>query len=377
MKIGISFSLRSPDAGIWENGANQNIFFLHQLLKATPGVERVYLLNFSDFETPPGGIGWAETSADIVRLASVRDELAVLIEAGRQLHRDDIDYLRSKNTRIVGYRMASDALLERERMLYGLENWGYSPDRLVKYDEIWTHQHHMKTSQDYWRLCLHAPVYVLPHIWSTFFKEAAEADIYRAESLEFSYVPGRNKGKIAVFEPNINMVKTCITPTLIAEQAYRDRPDLVCKLHVTNGQKIDKTQTWIHFVNALSLFHAGNITTEPRFNTFYVMAKWASVVITHQWENALNYLYYDVLSGNYPLIHNSPLIKEYGYYYEEFDSQAGAKQLIKALTEHDQNLEWHAQNNKKLLAEVDSLNPANIDAHAVRLQALLANPARQ
>ncbi len=375
MKIGISFSQRSADVGIWENGANQNIYFLHQLLKAVPDVERVFLLNFSPFEQVSGGLGWAQTNSDIVRLEDVKDDLDVLIEAGYQLHRDEISYLRSKNTRIVGYRMASDALFERERMLFGLENWGYFPDQWVKYDEIWTHQHHMKTSHDYWRLCLNAPVYVVPHIWSPFFKEAAELDIHRTEGINFGYCAGKNSGRIAVFEPNFNIVKTCITPALIAEQAYRFRPELIEKLHITNGLKIAETQTWIHFVNTMQLFHAGKITTEARFSTFYVMAKWASVVITHQWENALNYLYYDVLSGNYPLIHNSPLIKDYGYYYEEFDAQAGAKQLIHALTEHDHHLKWHAKNNKKLLARVDSLNPVNIAAHAERLHALLATPA--
>ena len=169
-------------------------------------------------------------------------------------------------------------------------------------------------------------------------------------------------------------MKTCITPTLIAEQAYRERPELIDKLHVTNGLKIAETQTWIHFVNTLKLFHAGKITTEARFATFFVLTKFASVVVAHQWENALNYLYYDVLSGNYPLIHNSPLIKDYGYYYEEFDAHEGAIQLIKALTEHDRNLDWHAQNNAELLQAVNCLNPKNIEAHAQRLHALVDSP---
>jgi hypothetical protein len=57
-------------------------------------------------------------------------------------------------------------------------------------------------------------------------------------------------------------------------------------------------------------------------------------VVTHQWENALNYLYWDVLYLGWPLIHNSPEFEEAGYYYPSFDPQTGGEVLREALNTH-------------------------------------------
>ena len=126
-------------------------------------------------------------------------------------------------------------------------------------------------------------------------------------------------------------------------------------------------------VNSLNIFRDKKITTEPRYQTAFFLSRWASVVVSHQWENSLNYLYYDVLYGNYPLIHNSPLIKEYGYYYQNFDASAGGRQLINSISSHDQNIDHHRKNNKILLNSVNSVNPKNIDAHMYRISTLIKN----
>jgi hypothetical protein len=47
------------------------------------------------------------------------------------------------------------------------------------------------------------------------------------------------------------------------------------------------------------------------------MSEYGDVVLSHQWENGLNFLYIDALYLRYPLVHNSPYFKECGYYYPE------------------------------------------------------------
>ena len=77
------------------------------------------------------------------------------------------------------------------------------------------------------------------------------------------------------------------------------------------------------------------MTIEPRFVSPQFLANHCDAVVTHHWENGLNYLYYEVLYGGYPLIHNSEFLKDYGYYYDDFDAESGADALLSARAEHD------------------------------------------
>jgi hypothetical protein len=54
---------------------------------------------------------------------------------------------------------------------------------------------------------------------------------------------------------------------------------------------------------------------KARHGIVAMLGREVDCVITHQWENDLNYLYWDVLSLGYPLVHNSSRIKDAGYYY--------------------------------------------------------------
>jgi hypothetical protein len=86
-------------------------------------------------------------------------------------------------------------------------------------------------------------------------------------------------------------------------------------------------------------------------------------VVTHHWENGLNYLYYDVLYGGYPLVHNSEFLADVGYYYESFDAEAGGEALIRALTTHDDALPRYRETAAALLARVDATAPSTLAAH--------------
>ncbi|EFA27996.1 hypothetical protein HAINFHK1212_1637, partial [Haemophilus influenzae HK1212] len=68
--------------------------------------------------------------------------------------------------------------------------------------------------------------------------------------------------------------------------------------------------------------------------------------------------YNDILYGGYPFIHNSRFLpKGVGYYYDEFDAEAGKKLLAKVIAEHDQHKTKYQARAKEYL---DSLLPSNI-----------------
>jgi hypothetical protein len=100
------------------------------------------------------------------------------------------------------------------------------------------------------------------------------------------------------------------------------------------------------------------------------LAKHVHAIVTHHWENGLNYLYYEVLYGNYPLIHNSEFLKDYGYYYKDFDAEDGARALLAAIKDHDRSLKDYAARNGELFARLDPQSIDNIRLHEKLMFAL-------
>jgi hypothetical protein len=65
-----------------------------------------------------------------------------------------------------------------------------------------------------------------------------------------------------------------------------------------------------------------------------VLHRHVDAVVVHQWQNDLNYLYWDVLWSGHPLIHNSPSIEGVGYAYASFDPADGGRALVDATRHH-------------------------------------------
>lgn len=95
------------------------------------------------------------------------------------------------------------------------------------------------------------------------------------------------------------------------------------------------------------------MTVEGRYQMPDFLTRYVDVVLSHQWENGLNYAYNDALYVGYPFIHNSKLLpKGVGYYYNEFDAFEGAKVLLDVIENHDKYV-------KRANEYLDSLLPTN------------------
>ena len=109
-------------------------------------------------------------------------------------------------------------------------------------------------------------------------------------------------------------------------------------------------------INSLDLHQDRKITSEARFNTLAFMKDYASLAVSFQMENHLNYLYFDLAWMGYPIIHNAKLIKNIGYYYNEFNYEEGAQMLNKALENHD--FDSYIKKNRELIFKY---TPQNIE----------------
>jgi hypothetical protein len=103
------------------------------------------------------------------------------------------------------------------------------------------------------------------------------------------------------------------------------------------------------------------------------MSRYGDVILSHQWENALNYLYYEALESGYPLVHSSPMI-DAGYYYPSFDIDAGAEQLKQVMLHHDESITKGSIDSRAEAALSKHLidRHQNIEQHSSALESLFA-----
>jgi hypothetical protein len=102
-------------------------------------------------------------------------------------------------------------------------------------------------------------------------------------------------------------------------------------------------------IRTFDLFKDKKITSESRYQTAFILTQHIDVLICHQILNPLNYIYLDAAYMGYPVLHNAPMCKDLGYYYEGSDTVDGAKQLDYILTEHDKNIDSYNERNDKVL----------------------------
>lgn len=265
---------------------------------------------------------------------------------------------------MIAYRVGNDYVMEIERLVAGKHGTGIFNG--VRIDEIWTNPQHARTCRSFFETVYRCQVRIVPHIWDSFFIDKLIGEL--PSGLRFGYVPGAQDKRIAIFEPNINVVKTAHYPMLVCEAAYRQDPSGIGDIFVTNAIDLKRHEAFERFALGLDIVQAGKASFEARYSTPYFLARFTDIVVTHQWENGLNYLYYDAAYGRYPLVHNSDLLSGFGYQYASFDAQDGARALREAVRQHDARLEEYEQACQALLDGVSIRNTANVTAYDALLR---------
>ncbi|TDG17258.1 DUF2827 domain-containing protein [Paraburkholderia silviterrae] len=366
LKVGVTIFVRAGQQSLWENGIFQNCFFLAMLLEQSPLVETIYLVNGGDGRVEDASAFLADAPAKVIDLQTASTQLDVIIELSAQLDPVWAREFRSRGGRIIGMRVANDYSIDVERMIFG------RPQGMLvsgtPYDAIWTLPAFEKTCSAYYEAAFRAPVRTMQHLWSPILFERAAAR--SAQGPSFSYTPGRSKWRLAIFEPNICMVKTSHIPMLLADVAYRQSRDFIEVMRVYNSFHLKGDALFVSFATSLDLVRHGLASFEARFATYEVMSSHADAIVSHHWENAQNYLYYETLYGGYPLIHNSHLIEDCGYRYSAFDPQDGALALRQAFSEHDRRLDDYKRTARAFLKKLDPLAERNIEEYSAAIAQL-------
>lgn len=366
-RLGITVSVKPDgDLGFFENGLKQNVWFLYELFRRSPNCEAAFLLN--DSGHTPKVPDWMDLNPARIVPTLEAGKLDYVIGAGTDIALPIMRHLREHGTRCIAFKggnsavMSMEAIAGRPEPSPGAECY----NDYQMWDAIWMTPQHENTYRSWCETLYRVPIHVVPQIWAPTFIDRTKID-------GWGYEPGREKWRVASMDPNNTVMKTSHWPALIMERAYRFEPELWEAFYITNAVQFKDYLPFKTFMLALSASSAetghGKMTVEQRFLTSQFLAH-AEAVVTHQWENDLNYLYYDVLYGGYPLIHNSPSLRNFGYHYTSFDAGAGAEALLYAKAMHDKNLKSYKEDVGVLLASVRP--EGSIDLHEALLDATVS-----
>ncbi len=350
--------------GIFSSGIRQNVMFLHDTLFQIGYDAHLIVCNLKDKDvTQLYGVDSTYKFTDHSQILS--EEFDLIIQMGYNLAKNDVTLIRNKGIKLVAYNCGNDYIFDLEATLFGTDglpdqyNHEYPP-----FDEVWTLPHHMNTNAHYLSSLFRTKCVEVPYIWSPSLMEHYEKECLKTNIGTLSYKKREGAKSCAIFEPNRNVVKWCFPAVLVCENTCRVIPELVKHVYVTNIDQSSKRFNLDYFnrlVKSLDLFKTKKLSIELRFNSILFMSKHADIAVSHQWENSLNNLYFDLAWMGWPLVHNAHLCKDVGYYYEGFNYEMGGAVLARAIQNHDEDSEAYMARNR---AVIGRYLPTNRDVQA-------------
>jgi len=372
MRIGISV-LTHAGQNIWENGLGQNVIFLAQAFQKLPFVQSVVLLNGGDQSTMPEQVDMDALGLKMMPVREATDHIDVAIEMAGALEVQWLDYIRARGKKVIWYCAGQPYVGLIEPTVFQKPGFFSRADRC---DEIWALPKDFSAFAPLLRTLHRCPVYEVPYIWSPQFLAQRVAQLEQ-EGYSFGYqkriadANGKVQGlRVAMFEPNVSVVKASSIPMLICDEAFRQEPDRIDFMHALNTVHFKDHPTLLYLANSLDIVKGQKAVFQGRHDFAGYMVQHADTVVAHQWQNDQNYNYLDALYGNYPLIHNSPWLRDAGYgsyYYPDFNTTEGAKQLLHAAHQHDGQLDIVKKQADRVIAAVDPLSHNNLQNYARRL----------
>jgi hypothetical protein len=381
MRIGISAAVPSH---MFNNGIHQNTLYFYDVLKNIGYTPYLVVTNpdYAKFKkSPPDGWNSARYE-NVVSFSQLhRTGFHAVVTFGVQISHIALQQLRHAGVKLVSYVCGNEYLINSEAILYNHgESGSFEQDktnpRTSLFDEVWLIPQMMELNATYKRtLSRCAKVIEAPFIWSPDGMETiAKKDGFTLN--DFLYINtkiAKEKNKpiksvaksvaksMAIFDPNISIMKWFLPSFVLCERAYQLAPHLMDRVYITNAfrEKIGDTMNAKKIENTVrytDLFLDKRVFFEKRFITFEFMKTHADVAVFHQWGNPLNYIYLEMAWLGYPFVHNAHLCADLGYYYEGYNLEQGAEVLLGAMMKHDADAREYLRVNRE---RVDRYLPTN------------------
>ncbi len=315
------------EPALWSSGIVQNVAFLLMLLGRLPDVELAAVVACPAGTSHPLG---ARLGLPVVGEDEVAGRLDVLVELGARGATAAMDAFRRAGGRIVSYLAGNALAMNFEAVACAVPHGEIMAE--APFDAVWITPQHWRMNASYAAMTRSPRVEIAPHIWSPVLLEQSAASA--GQPLFWKRRPPGAPVRIGIFDPNVNVLKTFHIPLLAADMAFRQRTEAIDRVLMFSAAHLKGNAHFEEFCAATDLMRHGRLFAESRFPLAHLLGLHIDLVVTHQWENSLNYLYWDVLFAGYPIVHNSPHLGACGYSYRDFDPADGGRAILDAVARH-------------------------------------------
>jgi len=239
--------------------------------------------------------------------------------------------MKKHNVYVIYSMMGNNYIYDIDTVIYDKDYNNAVPERNL-FDEIWVSPH-FEYSIEYYKIRYGMEnILVGPYIWSDYLVKGKPTQVY-------------NKGdklNVAICEPNICDKKNCMIPICICEKGeqYIERMRCYCT------DKLRQNKYFVSFASSLDIHKRGKAIFNNR-NIITDILNTCNCVVSTTQECDLNYVFLECFYFGIPLIHNSKMLQDYGYYYPDLDISKGVEQMEKVVKTHDTKL--YLEKHKPLL----------------------------
>lgn len=323
-RIGITVTI-DPDGGfgLFSNDLRQIPFFLQRLFKSKG--HTAVLISGPNSEVPKQNL--LELGFDNEDLVAVTSDLDLLIVVSRLLDPAEFEDHKSQGTKIVRFingALAVDACASVVEGAPMAETW---TDR-DHYSEIWMNVATAQTSKSWAEVVYQCPVRVLPPVWYPIFlpKDFGFQDIQPNPEDDV------RSWSIGIFEPNNTVTKTSHFPIMAVHYAKSAQTlgHRIGEVLIVNEKQGPHFTSMVDFLRTqgTKVWTLGSLVRPQLLN------QRCSMIVSHDIENGLDFMYFEALFGGWPLVHCSRHL-HMGYTYTRYDAAQAGLKIREAMMTHD------------------------------------------
>lgn len=332
--IGLTiFNLHDVERRIFSNGLNQHVFMYIDIIEKKLGYDYVLVTNSSKkfkgtTKHPHCCFNRDESYANFDILVSLG------LHSSSRKHK----IMKIMGIPSVYVRLGNDFCLD---MYNFFKNPGEVTSKYTtvnianSYDETWISDH-FAYSLAYYKYLTDGDVFVLPYFWSSDFVTLNKKDVLPV---------ARGNVCLGVFESNYCNGKNAIMPTVIAKAAEE-----YCKSISIFGLKQHDKKEWYKVFTSRAGAKCSFFHRHPFQEAVCKEKGVANVVVSWVDDWDLNFLHFECFHLGIPLVHNSKMLKEYGFYYEANDV-AQAVAHIRRLNENGFDRDAYILHNQRAITK--------------------------
>lgn len=334
INVAITINITDESESFFTNGIKQNAIILRDCLVKAPMVNECYYMNFGkqkDLSKSP----WKEYEPWIIHdFKEALEKIHLYINVNIFMNEPEINAAREKGAKVINHVMGNEYYGFLENVLFKTDH--PSIIRKIKgLDASWISPHLYENNKALFEVLYDAPAYVGPYIWSHRFLDHHVEELKKKGYAGVYQPSGEPQKRISTFEPNIGMNKTAIFPMIIAEKFYEKYPNEVQKFSMFGTAHVKDKKPFLKFALDLHVNRAKKMFFEARYPIAWALMKHTDILLSHQQDCDLNYLYFDAAWLGFPVVHNAAMIPELGWYYSRFDDEKAVKHLHEVITVFD------------------------------------------